>query len=134
MTDPIPPFTEDEQRTVAEALHKRYREAVSLEEAEAEVQLNPDDEDLTECPVLYWAARGTHHIIFKLGEQRFRGQFFYSETQQFGTGRDDFDTLADCVTTLLQVQADHERQMAMLRTGLSAVDRLDGDYNGPSIS
>ncbi len=134
MAEPIAHFTDDEQRTVEEALRKRYREEVPLEMADAEIQLNPEDGDLTECPVLYWAARGTHHVIFKLGEGRFRGQFFYSETQQFGTGRDDFADLGECVTTLLQVQADHERQMKMLRTGLSAVDRLDDEYNGPPIS
>ena len=42
-----------------------------------------------------------------MGDQRFRCQFFYSPSEIFGTGRDVYDNLSDCVTTLLKLQADH---------------------------
>ncbi len=47
-------------------------------------------------------------MIFKVAENRYRNQFFYSVKDQFGTGREEYDDLGDCVITLLRVQADHE--------------------------
>jgi hypothetical protein len=133
MTQTIPDFSSAHFAQVEQMLAERYRKTVQVELAEAEIRLDADAEELTACPVMYWEARGAHFVVFRLAEQRFRGQFYYSEAQQYGTGREGFDTLHDCVQTLLQVQSDHERQMAGLRSGLTAVDALDGSYNGPTI-
>ena len=43
------------------------------------------------------------------GEGEYRSQFFYRNREQFGAGRDYYDNLTECVTILLQVQANHER-------------------------
>jgi hypothetical protein len=56
----------------------------------------------TPCPALYWSELGAEFIVAKMGDQRFRCQFFYSPSEIFGTGRDVYDNLGDCVTTLLQ--------------------------------
>ena len=48
----------------------------------------PETFEVTVCPTLYWEQNGVEFVIFKIDEQRFRSQFFYSVLEQFGTGRD----------------------------------------------
>ena len=60
-------------------------------------------------PVLYWHKRDCQFVVFKIAENRFRNQFFYSVKDQFGTGPEEYDDLGDCaLTLLLRIQADHE--------------------------
>jgi hypothetical protein len=133
MKSSISDFSEHDKQVVTETLVGRYGRVVPAEWAEAEVQLTPESDELTICPALYWEGRGAHFVVIKLGDNRYKGQFYYSEAQQYGTGHDSFDSLGDCVVTLLQIQADHERQMDSLRTGLAAVKPSDEDDNGPVI-
>jgi hypothetical protein len=136
MLDMIPDFTDSELKLVTQTLLERYSRMVPLQTADAEVQLEPDSDALTNCPVIYWEERGAHFVAFKLGPSLFKGQFFYNETTQYGTGKESFDNLGDCVITLLQVQADHEQQMQGIRSGMTSLDfkedRGDG-YTGPLV-
>lgn len=109
----IPDFTETELWIVRTTVKERYGEEVELQLAEAELRLDPGSTTMTPCPTLYWAKRGAHFVISKIGESRFRCQFFYRVHHQYGTGRDVYTDLAECVTTLLQVQADDERRRGM---------------------
>jgi hypothetical protein len=89
-------------------------------------------EELSLCPTLYWAERGAQFVVCKVAAERFRCQFFYSETEQYGTGHDEYDSLGDCVVTLLQVQSDHERQLARISSNATQAI-VDDDYNGPLV-
>ncbi len=129
--NPIPDFTEREQQQIGQILFERYQRLVPWELAEAELQLDPDSEQTTACPTLYWSQRGAEFVVCKVGESRFRCQFFYSEREQFGTGRDLYDDLTECVVTLLQVQADHERTRAGVHGRAAAAE--DQDYYGPTL-
>ena len=60
-------------------------------------------------------------MIFKVADGRHRSQFYYSLTEQFGTGR-DFDDLADCVVTTLRLQTDHEKDRAGATSGKTGAD------------
>ena len=94
----------------------------------------PNGWSTTACPTLYWAARGAHFVIWKTGEKRYRCQFFYTDADHYGTGREEYDDLSFCVRTLLQVQSDHERESAVTSaraSGATATD--DSAYHGPSI-
>lgn len=105
----IPDFTESELWTVRDTLKQRYGHDVEIEMGDAELRLDHHSSTLTPCPVLFWHdAQGTNFVVCKVGDRRYRGQFFYRVHQQFGTGIDEFDNLAECTVTLLQVQADHE--------------------------
>jgi hypothetical protein len=132
MSNTIPDFTDNEVKLVNQALHERYGRRVPVQVADAELQLGPTEGELTVCPTLYWEERGAHFVVFKLGDCLYRGQFYYSETTQFGTGKEIFDNLGDCVVTLLQVQSDHEQQMKGIRSGMTAADIKD-DYDGPLV-
>lgn len=125
-------FTDAELRLVNQTLLERYGEAVPVQVADAEIELVAGSSALTTCPVLHWEARGANFVIFKLGDGRYRAQFYYIETQQFGVGRDIFDNLGDCVVTALQVQSDDERDRAGIKSGMNAftIGNPD-DYDGP---
>ncbi len=103
----IPDFTDAELWIVRTTLQERYRATCDIELAEAEIRLQPTDRETTPVPTLYWQAGDCHFVIFKTGIERYRCQFFYRIHQQYGTGKEEFDTLAECITTLLQVQADY---------------------------
>jgi hypothetical protein len=105
----IPDFTESELWNVKTTLKERYGEDIDLEQADAEIRPDPSQRTLTTVPVVHWSARGANFVIFKLGPERYRPQFFYRGFQQYGTGTSEYDNITECVTEVLQVQADHER-------------------------
>jgi hypothetical protein len=115
----VPDFNSAERWVVDTALRERYGEFVPVECAEAELKLDPETPVLTTCPTLYWERRGCHFALFKVGEDRYRSVFFYDERAQYGTGRAEYDELAECVVTLLRVQADHEKERQGVRSGMT---------------
>lgn len=133
MSNAIPDFTAAEQELVAKLLQRRYSKPVAMQLADSELQLDPASETLTLCPTLFWSERGAQFVVCKVAASRYRCQFFYSEGEQYGTGRAEYDDLENCVTTLLQVQSDHERQSSLVSTSVTAAGRVEGDYRGPVI-
>lgn len=132
----IPDFSPSELKLMSQTLFERYGRAVALQTGDAEIQLHPESEKLDNCPVVYWEERGAHFVVFKLGDTRYKAQFFYNEATQYGVGKDSHDNLGDCLVTLLQVQADHEQQMKGIRSGMTRLDIKDdgsGDYDGPLV-
>lgn len=125
MQNTISDFSADQQEYAAHLLEQRYGKAVDLQLADSELQLNLLEEELTICPVLYWSERGAQFVVAKVGDNRFRCQFFYSPDKQFGTGIDEFDDIEKCIVTVLQVQSDHERQSVNLSADATAISALD---------
>jgi len=103
----IPNFNDTEIWGVETTLSERYGKKVAVELADAEIRLDPSERVLTPCPVICWSELGANFVVFKLGERAYRPQFYYRGYQQFGTGVNKYDDIAECVTALLQVQADH---------------------------
>jgi hypothetical protein len=118
----IPDFTDSERWTVETAVKERYGKPVEVHVADAELRMYPDDRELTLCPTLFWEERGAGFVISKMGDNRFRTQFFYSKRDQYGTGREEYDDLLQCVTTVLRVQADHEQERAGIASGKTGAD------------
>ncbi len=131
----IPDFTDTETHLVNQILLERYGRIVPFQTAEVDMLLDAANTEPTPCPALYWSQLGAEFIVAKVGDQRFRCQFFYSENEIFGTGRDIYDNLGDCVTTLLRLQADHHGTRATaLPTGAEKQPpTADEDYHGPVI-
>ena len=132
MTQTIPDFIDVEHKLVSGILFERYGKLVPMQLADSELQLDELSDELTLCPTIYWTERGAQFVVCKVAAERFRCQFFYSETEQYGTGHDQYDSLGDCVVTLLQVQSDHERQMANISSG-ATLAKDDDDYHGPVV-
>ncbi len=129
----IPDFTGAEARIVVELLTQRYGKRLPVEAAESELQLDPGTDALTVCPTLYWNERGANFVVCKIGDARYRCQFFYADADHYGTGRDEYDDLRTCVLTLLRVQADHEKLSAGVSSGATGIDLPDDDYLSPAI-
>lgn len=106
----IPDFTETEFWTVRSTVVERFRRQLEVQRADTEIRLSPHDRELTVCPALYWQFEDCHFLLIKTGPSRFHNQFFYSVREEYGTGKHDYDDIAECVIALLQAQADHARE------------------------
>ena len=131
----IPDFTDTEWQLANGILLERYGHLVSLQAADVELQLDPASATLSTCPALYWNELGAEFIVSKVAGQAYRCQFFYSANEQFGTGRDVYDNLGDCLTTLLQVQADHHatRAAALPEAAGAGAPGNGEEYHGPLV-
>lgn len=110
----IPDITNAEEWAVGTTLKERWPgKDIALERADVEIKMYPADRETTLCPALFWQVGETSFVIIKTGERLYRCQFYYRGYQQYGTGKTEFDDIADCVTTLLQVHADKEQERAM---------------------
>lgn len=128
----IPDFDAKERRIVEAACLFRYGKVPTLEAADVELQLDPAREDLTACPSLTWRdERGVEFVVCKVAAGRYRSHFVEPGDEQFGTGRDYWDSLEECMHTLLRLHADHEAQRAEMRARVNAAIDGDDDYHGP---
>ena len=107
--DSIPNFTPAEIEMVRHLVHQRYQETIEIHLADFELMLDLKREQRVDCSTLFWHMHGANFAVIRSGLNRFRCQFFYTPHDQYGTGREEYDSLEQCVTTLLQVQANHER-------------------------
>jgi len=105
----IPDITEAEQWTVQSTLKERWgSREIELQLADVEIRMAPGDRQLTECPALFWQVDEASFVLIKTDEKNYRCQFYYRGYQQYGTGKNEFDDITDCVVTMLQVHADRE--------------------------
>ena len=112
--DSIPNFTPADIKTVRQLVHHRYRGTIEIQLANSELVFNPTREQRADYPMLFWHVHGANFAVIRSGLNRFRCQFFYTPHDQYDTGREEYDSLEQCVTTLLQTQADHERDHGLL--------------------
>ena len=105
----IPDITETEQWAISTTLKERWPErSIELQLADVEIRMHPGDRELSECPAIFWQVDEASFIIIKVADRVYRAQFFYRGYQQYGSGVKDFDDIADCLVTMLQVHADRE--------------------------
>ncbi|MDT8452022.1 MAG: hypothetical protein RQ936_04660 [Gammaproteobacteria bacterium] len=105
----IADITDTEQWTVSTTLKERWpNQDIELQLADVEIRMYPGDRELTECPALFWQVDEASFVIIKVAERIYRCQFYYRGYQQYGSGGKDFDDIADCLVTMLQVHADRE--------------------------
>lgn len=105
----IPDFADQELSTIANCLQHRYGQAPELQLADSELRLDLSSTQLVLCPTVVWNHEGITFVVFKTADHRYRTLFYLSPNEQFGTGVAEFDDVEKCVMTLLQVQADYER-------------------------
>lgn len=115
MKTEIPDFNDAELWTLEQTLKERWGNdhGIELQFADADIRLSPSDRETAECPAAIWAYKGCNYVIFKTGSKKYRCQFFYRGYQQYGTGVHEYDDMGDCIVSLLQVQADYQRENNM---------------------
>ena len=104
-----PKFHPSRHRNGAAACSSEIRGGIEIQLTNSELMLNSKGEQQVDYPTLFWHVHGANFAVIRSGLNRFRCQFFYTPHDQHGTGRKEYDSLEQCVTTLLQVQANHER-------------------------
>ena len=118
-TPTIPDFNSAERWVIESALKERYGHFAPIELADSDLRLDPGAPVLTPCPTVFWSQRGCNFAIFKTAKDRYRCLFYYSEEEQYGTGRTEYDELAECVSLLLKLQADHEKERQGVQSGMT---------------
>ncbi len=109
----IPDITEIEKSIVRSTLDERWgKDNIELHIVDVEARLSKADRELTECPALYWEQGECHFVIIKTADSQYRTQFYYGNLEQFGTSIPEYDSIGDCVLSLLRLQADHELSRA----------------------
>ena len=111
--DSIPNFTPAETETVRQLVHQRYQETIEIQLADSELMLDLKREQRVDCSTLFWHMHGANFAVIRSGMNRYRCQFFYTPHDRHSTGQKEFESLEQCVITLLQVQADHERNHSL---------------------
>ncbi len=111
MIQAIEDFSVRELSLIQDTLKERFGREIPIEMADSEIRLQPDDRELTLCPVLFWTVEPAHFVLFKTGKSLYRCQFFYRPHEQFGTGVKEYENVGDCVIALLKIQ---EEQSAKL--------------------
>lgn len=116
----IPDFTDAELHHIREMLTRRYRKDIEIELATCELILDKNSNDLVAYPTVFWYQRGSNFVVYKTGMDTFRARFFYTPHEQYGTGKDEYNQLDECVAAVLQTQEDHEREGGGVESDSSA--------------
>ena len=113
----IPGFSASDLSLARACLKERFGRDVEVSEVETEVRLSPADRELAQCPALYWKEEGCAFVVAKTGPATYRAMFFYSVKDRFGTGKEEYDNLGDCIIMMLKVQ-EEEHQRRSQETGI----------------
>ena len=103
----IADFTAFEIETVQSTVNERFEKEMEIQFGDTEVRLNPDSTNMTICPIMLWKENDCQSMIIKQGPHAYRPHFFYEVTEVYGTGVDEYADMANCITSLLQTQANH---------------------------
>ncbi|MEE9447106.1 MAG: hypothetical protein V3V09_04050 [Arenicellales bacterium] len=104
----IPDFSGEQIQAVQALINKRYGEEIELHLGDGEVQLDIEDPERVDCPLIIWNARDCNYIISRTGEHRYIAQFFYNPKLQYSTNPAQFAKVEECVLAVLQAQCDFE--------------------------
>ena len=102
----VPEFTAEKTKVVHDTLSERYNDKIETQLVDIELRIYPNDRELTEYPAIYRE---------KTPDEKYFSQFFYSNKEQFGTGKQYYDDILDCPVTLLQAQADHKLERKQVK-------------------
>ncbi len=115
-------YTEQEFQSVQQVLNARYKVQIEIHMADCEVQLDKEDEKLVERPALFWSALDCNFVVIKMAAGEFQGFFFYQPDEHFSNAQQTYSDPVNCVTALLQYQADQVGKSQGYVSGVTAAD------------
>lgn len=122
MVQSIIDFSEEQVGSVQSLINARYGEETELHLGDSKVQIDPEKEEMTVCPVIFWNARDCNFVIIKTGEDQFRAQYFYTPHEQASTQQAFFTTVEDGALAVLREQSDYERESEGAVNGATGSD------------
>jgi len=118
----ISDFSDTQINAVQQLINARYKEDTELQLADSEVQIDPQLDETTVCPVLFWNACDCNFVILRTGDDQYRAQFFYNPHDQYSTQQVFFTTVEDCASAILREQSDYEREVEGARSSATGAD------------
>ena len=107
MTD-IANYTIHEHTAVRTTLDKRWKnDEVNIQIVDVEESVADSDKESVTYPAFYWEFEDYHFLVLKSGKSKYRFQFFYQDSEDISVETLEFDDIAECTMTLLQLQANH---------------------------
>ena len=104
-------FSDLELVCIRQVLAACYQRDIEIQLADCELSSGHQGDESVYYPTVFWYATKANFMVFKLGNDRFRAQFFYTPHEQYPIGSEqEFDDLDQCVKSVIQAQADHERE------------------------
>jgi hypothetical protein len=104
----IQDFSASDLKLVQATIKERFGAEAEIKEVETEIRLSPADRELTVCPALFWVVDDCAFVLSRTGQAEYRAMFYYSVKDRFGTGKETYDNLGDCVISLLKVQEEED--------------------------
>jgi hypothetical protein len=122
MAKPIPDFSDQQLSDIQALINARYGEETELHLGDSEIQIDPKQQQLDICPIIFWSARECNFVIMRTGEDQYRAQYFYTPHTQVSTQQAFFTTVEDCASAVLREQSDYEREPEGVTHGATSVD------------
>jgi len=105
MSQSVPDFSDKQIASVQAMVDKMFGEQIELQLGDGDILVDAESAKASLCPVIYWQAQECHFLVFRVGADQYRAQYFYTPQDQHTTQQLDFTDVADCVTVLLKEQA-----------------------------
>ncbi len=115
-------YTEREWQAVQQALNERYKSPVEIHLADCEVQPDKAHNERVERPAIFWSALDCNFVLIKMADDEFQGFFFYQPDEHFASAQQTYSNAVNCVTALLQSQADQFGESQGYVSGATAAD------------
>lgn len=97
-------FSKAEIKIINQAINTRWKK-MDLHLADIEITRSSKDKQTTLCPAVVWETKDCTFVVVKVDESVYKSVFYYLATKQIDTGVNEYNDLADCVMTLMKVQA-----------------------------
>jgi hypothetical protein len=99
-------FTESEIEATKKLVDERWKDKdVSIHLADIEYT-KEGEEAVNLYPALVWEDKSSTFVVLKMGMLSYKSFFYYLKNKRYDTGVLEYNDLNECVTTLMQSQAD----------------------------
>lgn len=115
----IADFTNQEVTIVRSALDERWNKGeVEIHLVDVDAQLNPDEDEVTQCPALYWQHSDYNFVIMKIADSTYRTHFYYKTTDNYSSAIHEYDDLTECAISFLRLHADYLLKQSLAKEDL----------------
>ena len=115
-------YTDNELQNISEILNNHCTSEVEIHLADCEVRQDESSRKTVDRPAVFWQVNNCSFIIVKLDHNLFQGRYFYTPNDQFGEEHQRYADAGNCVSALLQSQADQAQEVHRVRSETSSAD------------
>lgn len=99
-------FTQSEIDATKKLVDERWKDK-NITVHLADIDYTKEEEETVQAyPALVWEDKNTTFIVLKMGMLTYKSFFYYLKNKRYDTGILEYNDLQECVTSLMQSQAD----------------------------